>query len=42
MILRYFLKKENPIIGRHRVFRNIENEQKNYLVLFTKHSIYQC
>lgn len=29
MILRYFFKKENPIIGRHRALRNIENEQKN-------------
>ena len=34
-----FDKKENPISGDTGFFHNIENEQKNYLVITTKYLV---
>ena len=36
---KYLFIKRNPNIWRHRDFHDIENEQKNYLVIATKYFV---
>ncbi len=36
---KYLYVKRNPNIWRHRDFHDIENEQKNYLVIATKYFV---